>query len=231
MKNLLKLVALVAIIFSSVELKAQSLSDIFNSSTAKDLIESVTGGQAATTSNIEGEWNYVQPAVKLESENLLGSAAGTAMSSKVESTLAGYLAKVGIKAGAFKCLINADGTFAFAVGSRQLKGNYTIDSANNKIHFSFKAFNSVKWMTISAEPAIMGNTMGLLFTADKLLNLVSSIVGSNNSGTVGMLLKNYKGVLMGFEFSRTAGTGSAKAEATSTAVESVGNALKGLFGR
>ncbi len=235
MKNIFKILTL-ALVLMSAESKAQSISDILNSDGVKGLVETVIGGQPVTPASVTGEWNYVKPAVKLDSDNFIASAASSAITSKVEKTMNTYCSKVGLVAGSFKIVINSDSTFAFYVAGRKISGTYTVDSENDVINLSFKALKSFNLITIKAHTFISNNSLALVFTADKLLTLVSSITDkSDNSslGAIGSLLKNYDGVSMGFEFGKTPGTGAtttAPSSSSSTA-GSVTNALKGLFGR
>ncbi|MFR9504403.1 MAG: DUF4923 family protein [Rikenellaceae bacterium] len=228
MKNYFKTIVLFIALFACSQSKAQSISDLLNGISVTDVIETVTGGQSLTVDNITGEWNYLQPAVQLDSDSLIGSAAGVALASQAESTLETYCTKVGIVAGKFTFTINSDSTFSFELGSRTVSGTYTLDSTTSIIKFSFTSINLV---SISAYTSIVGDSLSLLFNADKLITLVNAIASSSSStslSAMSSLLTSYDGVLLGFEFSKTAGTGSTST--TSTAASAVSSALSNLFG-
>ena len=232
MKKVIKAIVLLAALSTFGQSKAQSLSDLLGSGGVSDIVESVTGGQKINAENIVGEWNYLKPSMKLESDNILGTAAGTALATKAESTLNDYCSKVGIVAGKFKIYLKQDGSFVFDLARRDLKGHYTINTEDNTIALSFEALASMKLATIKAHTIISGDSMSLLFNADKLLKLIEFIASSTDNTTIdsiNSLLGTYNGVLMGFEFKQTPGTGVKPKP--SNGKGSVGNFLGGLFGR
>ena len=69
---------------SGGEAWGQSLKDILNSSTVKDVISSATG---ITT----GQWNYVSPAVQLEGDNALKNATGSLAAGELEKKAGRYV--------------------------------------------------------------------------------------------------------------------------------------------
>ena len=70
--------------------EAQSLKDILNkaanSSTVTEIIEGVTGVKLSK-GDIKGTWSYTGSAVKLESEDILKTAAAGAASTQIEKKL------------------------------------------------------------------------------------------------------------------------------------------------
>ncbi len=234
MKKAIKAIVLLAALSTFGQSKAQSLSDLLGSGSINDIVSSVTGGQNINAYNVVGEWNYLKPALTLESDNMLGTAAGAALSTKAEETLNEYCSKVGIVAGKFKIYLKQDGTFIFDLAKRDLKGSYTIDTKENTVSLKFEALGTMKLATIKAHCVLSGDSMALLFNADKLLKLIEFIASSTNNATIdsiNSLLGTYNGVLMGFEFKQTPGTGVEEPKAEEDKKGSVGSFLGGLFGK
>jgi len=88
-------------------------------------------------STIKGTWSYYGASCVLESDNALSQIGGSVVTSKVEDKMNTYLAKVGVKEGKCSFTFAENDTCTFRVGSREIKGKYTLDSENNKIQFSF----------------------------------------------------------------------------------------------
>ena len=83
-----------------------------------NIISTFASGISTNQNTIIGTWSYTQPCVQFESESLLAKAGGTLVANKVETTLATYYQKVGIKPGAFQMAFGQDGTLQYAIGSR-----------------------------------------------------------------------------------------------------------------
>ncbi len=77
------------------DVSAQSWKDILNSSTVKDVVNTLTGN-VIKFSDLQGTWNYVEPACKMTSEDVLKEAGGTLMSSALEKKITTVYTKVGI---------------------------------------------------------------------------------------------------------------------------------------
>ena len=56
--------------------QSQSLKDILNSSKVKDVVNLVTGN-VIKFSDLQGTWNYVEPACKMTRGDLLKEASGS----------------------------------------------------------------------------------------------------------------------------------------------------------
>lgn len=229
MKNYLKIAAVAVALLSASEVKAQSLKDFLNSDTVKDVVENVAGSQPIDQNSVSGEWIYAKPSVKLASDNILSAAAGTALSKQAEAKLETYCTKFGVVKGQFKFNINSDSSFSFELKGKKLSGTYTVDSKTNMIKFDFKAIQSINLASIEAEASLNGDSLSLLFDANKVLDIIKSLGSKVNDSTVKTLtsvLNSYKDILLGFEFTKTPGTG-----ATNSTTDNVKNALTNLFGR
>ncbi len=208
-----------ALSFSAVQAET-TLSSILSSSTVQTVVEAVTGGETLTTSSVAGDWSYEQPAVALDSDNVLTAAAGSALTSKAETTLGTYCSKVGITAGKFSITLGSDSSFSFTLSSKSLSGTYAIDGSN--IALTFQAVGTVNLGTISAQTSLSGDSLSLLFEADELLAITSALSSSSSSSvsTVASLLSSYNGVSLGFQFSKSTTTTSTTSTTTTTTTSS-----------
>ncbi len=199
-------VALFGLLLVPGNAKGQSLKDILKSSAVKDVVSSVTGGQALTAENIQGTWTYVNPALRLEGDNALKNVAGSLATAEVEKKLKEYCAKVGIEEGVFNYKFNADGSFTSALKKGSLKGSYTLDSGADTMTLRYSvAGKSLGITTLTAKVVLSGSELSLLFNADKLLSFlstVSSISGNSTLQAINKLANEYDGMMIGFDLKK-----------------------------
>ena len=113
--------------FGGVEMaQAQSLKDILNSSKVKDVVNLVTGN-VIKFSDLQGTWNYVEPACKMTSGDLLKEASGSLVTSALEKKMVNIYTKLGIVPGNFSYTFSSDSTFTNTIGKKVLKGTYSLD--------------------------------------------------------------------------------------------------------
>ena len=113
--------------FGGVEMaQAQSLKDILNSSKVKDVVNLVTGN-VIKFSDLQGTWNYVEPACKMTSGDLLKEASGSLVTSALEKKMVNIYTKLGIVPGNFSYTFSNDSTFTNTIGKKVLKGTYSLD--------------------------------------------------------------------------------------------------------
>ncbi len=174
-------------------------------STVASVASALLGDSAITTSSITGTWSYDSPAVLLESDNTLTEAAGTLATSQIETKLASAFTKVGISSGAFSFTFNSDSSFSCTLSSRTLSGTYAIDG-DETLTLTFSALGSINLGSISTIAYISGSNLSLLFSADKLLSIVSALSSTSSSSstlsTITSLASSYDGVKMGFELTK-----------------------------
>lgn len=174
---------------------AQSLKDLFSKEKVTDIIKEVTGNNIF---NIEGTWNYKGTACEFESDNLLKKAGGAVASSALENKLDEYCAKAGIKPGSFNYTFNADSTFTNTYGKKTFRGKYSI----SKDTVTLKYFGLVSF---HAKANSSNNNLVLLFDADKLLKLMSTLGNMSKSTamqTLSNLADQYDGAKLGFDLSK-----------------------------
>ena len=119
--------------FGGVQLvQAQSLKDILNSSKVKDVVNLVTGN-VIKFSDLQGTWNYVEPACKMTSGDLLKEASGSLVTSALEKKMVNIYTKLGIVPGNFSYTFSSDSTFTNTIGKKVLKGTYSLDEENTSV--------------------------------------------------------------------------------------------------
>lgn len=185
---------------------AQTLKDILgkvaNNSTVNEIVEKVTGVNLSK-GDIKGTWNYTGSAVKLESEDILKTAAAGAAATQIEKKLDEYLAKAGLKTGTFRFTFNEDNTFATTVKGKSFNGTYTLSEDGTTINLKYgKSLGSTG---ITATAQINASTFELLFKADKLLDLIGKLTANTNNTTlktIGSLAGQYDGLKIGLELQK-----------------------------
>lgn len=162
-----------------------------------DLISKYTGSLTTTQENLIGTWSYSSPKVQFESENLLASAGGSTMASKIESKLALAFKAVGISEGKLKFTFTEDGKVTYNLGSKQFSGTYTFDAENKTVTFTIPKVNK----GVTAYVTISGNNMSLCFDSSKVMSLFVNVAGKL-SENIGNIAGNYQGMKTGFLFTK-----------------------------
>ncbi len=207
MKTVFKSIIIASILcFAGNFASAQTLKDILgkaaNNSTVSDIVEKVTGVNLSK-GDIKGTWNYTGSAVKLESEDILKTAAAGVAATQVEKKLDEYLAKAGLKTGTFSFTFNEDNTFFTTVKGKNFNGTYTLSEDGKTLNLKYgKSLNSTG---ITATAQINASTFELLFKADKLLDLIGKLTASTNNTTlktIGTLAGQYDGMKIGLELQK-----------------------------
>lgn len=171
---------------------AQSLKDLLNKENIEKVVNAVTDNNHV---NMTGTWNYTGTALEFESDNLLQKAGGSLASATVEKKLDEQLEKIGIKPGQLSFTFNADSTFTVSVGSKPLKGTYSYDASTQKANLKL-----AKIVGLNAKVNCTSSQLDLLFNADKLLQLLTSLSSKSNNNTlksIGSLAESYDGMLVG----------------------------------
>lgn len=207
MKQIFKTLLIGAVIcFAGQTASAQTLKDILgkvkNNSTVTDIVEKVTGINISK-GDIKGTWNYTGSAVKLESEDLVKSAAAGVAATQVEKKMDEYLAKAGLKGGAFSFTFNEDNTFTTTVKGKTFNGTYTFSEEDAVINLKYG--KSLKSTGVTATAQLNGTTLELLFKADKLLDLIGKLTAASNNATlktISTLAGQYDGMKIGLEMQK-----------------------------
>ena len=176
-------------------------------SVASNVADKATGG-ALTQLALVATWNYMQPGVKLESDNAVADLAASATTASLQSKLAGIYEKAGIKSGSCSVTFSKDSTFSLVIGSRTLKGTYAFESATHGITLTFSGSGELrKFGAMHGFAYLNGTDLQLLFSAAKALSLVQQVgekAASLNSSlaTVNSLASKIDNLYLGFEFAK-----------------------------
>ena len=190
---------------------------------------------------IEGTWDYEGVACVLESENALSNVGGSLVTATLESKLDEKLSKIGITKGNCSFTFVQDGTCTIAVGGYSLPGKYELKVEEKVITFTFMYDKLPVKTYVSYELT----SLNVVFKADRLLSLIKNVasylsksasgeqLGQLQSalqavGTIGTLLENYDGMMLGAKLSKssaaacttTATTATTATEAASTTTNS-----------
>ena len=185
--------------------------DSSGNSTAS-ILEGILGSVIAantelTVESLAGTWNYVAPACKFVSEDFLKSAGGEIVASKVNEELAPLYAKVGVTNGSFGFTFEESGDFVMNYGILPITGVATKAEEKGIFTLEFVKLGTIAIATTPVRFEVVGDKMIMLFEADKLVNMLRSIVaklGITSLNTIFDLVDSYDGVLIGFELTKQA---------------------------
>ncbi|MDD5991950.1 MAG: DUF4923 family protein [Prevotellaceae bacterium] len=201
-RNFIKLALICLTTFSTQSAGAQTdLGNILNNvlggnNSTSDVVSGLTSifssSKQATEKTIIGTWVYEEPAIVLQSDNVLTSAAAKLAAKKAETKLQEQLNKIGIKKGALTLTFNSDGTFNETFGSKSVSGTWSIK--NSKLIMK----HTVRSTTLTTQ--VSGKELMFVTDASKLLKLFQTL-GSNSTNssisTVTSLMKKVKGMQCG----------------------------------
>ena len=175
-------------------------SDIIGSGIGK-LLGTLLGGTTLNQESILGTWHYKGADCVFKTENLLLKAGGEVAAAKVEEKLNTTLAQLGITGNEITFTFNADNTYEANIKGTPLQGTYSLDLENKKITLTY--LNGIG--TITPQIALSGNTLSLLYDADKLLKFLTKVSALTNNATLtslSTLLESYDGMLIGWEMQK-----------------------------
>lgn len=159
------------------------------------VLSSLLGASTTTQASLVGSWTYSEPAVSFESNNVLAQLGGSVASTKIQSTMASQLSKLGFKAGATTFVFNSDGTMTYSIGTKQGTGTYKFDKSSGKMTLT----GALGVTNITCYAVVSGNTLQMLFDADKILALATGISGKTSAtSSISQLLNSYTGMKLGW---------------------------------
>lgn len=171
-----------------------------------NVADEATGGKL-TAMALVATWNYEKPGVRLKSENALATLAASTTTASIEERLENIYGLVGIKSGACTITFAADSTFSMAVGSRTLSGTYSYEPESHAIALTVTSQAQRTLGKMEGFAYLDGSNMQLLFSANKVLELVKQLgdkVSSVSSllATLDTLVSNVDNLYLGFEFTK-----------------------------
>lgn len=150
-------------------------------------------GNTTNQQSLVGTWTYYGPKVVFESENILSQLGGQVLSSNLESKLGTQLGKMGFTAGKSTLVLGSDKNCSLALGTKSWPGTYVYDSSTNKMTLTGVFGLAQLTCTVS----VQGNQLYMLFDADKLLSVATSL-SSKSASTLSSLLSSYSGLKLGW---------------------------------
>lgn len=205
-KTMMKAAAVVLLMMAASNASAQIslgniLGSVVNSATentsAGDLISNLTSvfssKKQASKKSIVGTWEYAEPAIVFQSDNLLAKAGSKMLANKLEKRLQEGLSKHGIKAGTLKYTFNEDGTFTQTLAGRTSTGKWSV--SKQKLNLTYLG---VKTFTITTQ--LESDKLMFVTDATKLLQLVKTISKYSGNSTLALasqLMGTVKGVQAG----------------------------------
>lgn len=186
---------------TTTQTTASSQTSALIGSGLEKLLGSLLGGSTLNQQSFVGTWNYKSADCVFESENFLLKAGGEVAAAKVEEKVNATLTKLGLTSNQITFTFNSDYTYTATIKGRTIQGTYSLDLENKKMTLTY--LNGVG--TITPQIALTGNTLSLLYDADKLLKFLTTVSAvSNNSTltTLNTLLQSYDGMLIGMELQK-----------------------------
>ena len=176
-------------------------------STLGSILGSVLGSNKdLTVEDLQGNWVYAAPACKFKSDDFLKSAGGDLVASQISQKLAPLYEKIGVTTEKFAILFDDKGTYTLTYGQIPLQGGVKKSEETGFFDFEFIKIGDLALATTPTYIEKSGNTMLLLYEADKLVALMRDIVGVLGISTLDcifQLLDEYEGVLIGFEMKKS----------------------------
>lgn len=181
-----------------------SLKNLLNN-VVEDAVNSVTNKiTTLTPEDIASTWKYSAPACEFESGEVLKDAGGKLIAAEVESQLTDIYSKAGITASTFGYSF-ADSTFTNQYKKINLKGVYSLNGTDKQIDMTYQVAGLIRLGESSAKIEKNGDKLVLLFDAQKLVKILSTLSAKTSSTTlktVNSILSSYKNVLIGYELTR-----------------------------
>lgn len=171
-----------------------------SASTVNSLSDLVIGSIKINPNELYGTWQYNKPACAFTSENLLAKAGGAVASRQVNEKLLPAYNQVGINSENTYFTFDQDNRFSGKIKGIPVSGTYTYDPSASAIH--------MRTLLLTMTCYVTRTTHGISYTFEskKLLSVlqtISALTGNSTLQTVGDLSKNYEGVRVGFDMSRT----------------------------
>ncbi len=195
MDKFLKFIGVVAFMLMATSAGAQDLKSILGG-----VVKNVVGDKATTESSIIGTWNYVGPECQFDSDNALAKAGSEVASQEVEEKLQAIYDKIGMDGCSYT--FSEDGSYTSTIKGKTTKGTYTFDGEEKTV--TMKGSLGIK---TTAYVTVLGDSMSLVFNADKLMTVLKAITGAASSvnstvSAINTIAKSYDGLRVGFELKK-----------------------------
>lgn len=201
MKKIITILSLIAaIMLTPLSASAQSASDILSKLGLGTVANNILGSGKVTIADIEGNWDYVEPAVEFKSDNLLKKAGGSVASTTVVNKLRPYYKTIGIDK--MTLAVDSAGNFKMTVKKIPLSGEITTGSSDKEFIFNFKAMGKISTGKLNAYISKTATgQIKITFDISRLIDLVetiASVTGNSSAKSISSLLTSYDGLTAGF---------------------------------
>ncbi|WP_321437537.1 lipocalin-like domain-containing protein [uncultured Bacteroides sp.] len=202
-RNSILIAALLGMLIFSGSMKAQSLGDVLNSKTVNDAVNKVSGAATVTKpQSIVGVWKYKGAACAFESDNVVTKMGSKVVTDKIEQELDSYCKQAGFNPASSNFIFTAKGTFVNTVGTQKFTGSYTYNKANGALVLNYQQLT----VSINGNVSAQNGTTSLLFDANKMMKLISSMSSSTSAEetvkSISAMLNECKGVKVGFKIGK-----------------------------
>ncbi|MCD7720731.1 MAG: DUF4923 family protein [Prevotellaceae bacterium] len=163
------------------------------------IVSNLLGANKLTVDNLVGTWDYTEPCIVMESDNVLSKIGGDVASSKMEDKLDEFLQKVGFKAGDVVLQLDEDKTGSITIGGKKINVSWDVDESN--VIFTILK----KDLSINAD--ISNGSLQLAMSMDKMLDLLEAVCSgvsniASSASILTNLLSKYDGLYLGLKFSK-----------------------------
>lgn len=168
--------------------------------TGSGLLGTVLGsllGNTTSQQSLVGTWTYYGPKVVFESENILSQLGGQVVSNSLEQKLGTQLQKMGFTQGKSTLVLNSDNSCTLALGNKSWPGTYVYDASTNKLTLTGVLGLAQMTCTVS----VQAGQLYMLFEADKLLSIATSI-SAKSASSLSSLLQSYSGLKLGWTMTK-----------------------------
>ena len=198
-----RVILICGVLMSVMSVQAQSLKDILNSSKVKDVVNLVTGN-VMNSSDLQGTWNYAEPACKMTSGDLLKEASGSLMTSVLEKKMVNIYTKLGIVPGKFTYTFNSDSTFTNTVGKKVLSGTYSFNSKTRVLTLNYMLANTITLKSVEVQLVKSGEQVSFLFNMEKMMKFINVLSAAlkKSEKMPSSFLTGYDEILLGFEMKK-----------------------------
>ena len=155
-----------------------------------DVVAGLLGTDKVSENSLIGTWNYKQPAIVFESENILTNVGAMAASKAAEQKLQTYLDKIGFTEGKVQITFNQDGTGKVTYAKKDIPFQWSVAGSDLTIQLGSSTISALasssklgKYTSFKMNCKVNLNGIQLSFKADKLLSFVSKVVSAAGKAT------------------------------------------------
>ena len=218
-KTMLKSAFMGILLMAATNANAQINLSNLGKVVSSELSSVISNKNNATKESLVGTWNYSEPAVSFESNNLLKQAGGKIASNAIEKKLSSQFQKAGIMPGNFQVKFAEDGTFTtYKNGSATTSGTYTLDGQKIKLNYLEGT------AAVTGYAQIQDGNLSITFDSSKLLGVISKAskyAGSSTLSTISSLAGSYDGMRSGMAFSKYVAPAATTTTAATTSKSTV----------